>query len=301
MYKPGILQVLLLSFLTGTCQFVCAQEASEPLFRFGIIADVQYADRENHNTRHYRASIPKLAESVQVFNREKVKFVLSLGDFINEDFKSFDTLNTITAALKMPLHHVLGNHDFSIEANKKGELLKKLNLKKDYYSFKKKNWRFIILNGDDISMIGNEEGSGKYKQAEIIFNKLKDAGEPNAKPWNGTLSAEQLKWMQNELKQAARKNQQVIVVCHFPLYPDRSPHTLWNTTEIRSLIESYPNVKAYFNGHTHESQFFSEGKVNYVSFRGMVEKAENAFAIVSVYKDRLEIKGYGAEEDRVLK
>lgn len=32
----------------------------------------------------------------------------------------------------------------------------------------------------------------------------------------------------------------------------------------------------------------------------MVEKDENAFAIISVFKDHLEIKGYGKEVDRVL-
>ncbi|HXI00820.1 MAG TPA: metallophosphoesterase [Sphingobacteriaceae bacterium] len=296
-----ILKYFLLWCLLSVGTELFSQSNNEPLFKFGVIADVQYADRDNHGTRHYRASLNKLTNAVNVFNKEDVSFVMSLGDFINDDFKNFDTLNSITANLKMPLFHVIGNHDFSVAADKKEEVLKALKLKKDYYSFRKKNWRFIVLNGDDVSLIANHEQSEKYKQASAIFNKLTKDGAPNAKPWNGTLSTEQVKWMKNELATASKKNQQVILFCHFPLYPDKSPHTLWNSEELRGIIESYPNVKAYFNGHTHVSQYFLKGDVNYISFKGMVEKDENAFAIVSVYKDRLEIKGYGEEINRILK
>lgn len=278
-----------------------SQTNNEPLFRFGVMADVQYADREDHGTRYYRSSLNKLAEAVDVFNKEKPDFVVSLGDFINDNYKSFDTLNSITNKLEMPLHHVIGNHDFAVGNDEKGKILKVLGLKNDYYSFEKKNWRFIFLNGDDISLIANTEGSSKYNEAEAIFNKLKAEGAPNAKPWNGTLSGDQISWLKKELLSAQKKNQQVIVLCHFPLYPDGSAQTLWKSPEIRNIIEAYPNVKAYLNGHVHVSQYFLKSDVNYVSFKGMVEKDENAFAVISVFKDRLEIKGYGKEVDRILK
>ncbi|MEJ7769139.1 MAG: metallophosphoesterase [Chitinophagaceae bacterium] len=276
-------------------------QAIKPLFTFGVIADVQYADRDNHLTRHYRSSLHKLDQAVEVFNKEKVRFVMSLGDFINDDFKSFDTLNAITRKLNMPLHHVIGNHDYEVDDEKKSKVLAVMKLKKDYYAFLKKNWKFIVLNGNDISMMSNTVGSPKYDSAKQIFDQLKLAGVPSGKPWNGTLSTGQLNWMKKELANALKKNQQVILLCHFPLYPDQSPHILWNTTEIRETIEAFPNVKAYLNGHVHASQYFLQNGVNYVTFKGMVEKDENAFAIISVFKDHLEIKGYGKEVDRVLK
>ncbi len=107
--------------------------------------------------------------------------------------------------------------------------------------------------------------------------------------------------MKKELSNAAKKKQQVIVLCHFPLYPDGSPQTLWYSSEIRKIVEAYPNVKAYLNGHVHINQYFFKKDVHYVSFKGMVEKDENAFAIISVFKNHLEIKGYGKEVDRILK
>jgi predicted phosphodiesterase len=276
-------------------------QAVQPLFTFGVIADVQYADRDDHLTRHYRSSLHKLDEAVAVFNKEKVSFVMSLGDFINDDFESFDTLNAITKKLNMPLHHVMGNHDYEVSDEKKNRVLAAMNLKKDYYAFVKKNWKFIVLNGNDISMLANKAGSPKYDSAKQIFDRLKSAGVPSGKPWNGTLGPTQVSWMKKELANALKQHQQVILLCHFPLYPDESPHILWNAAELRKVIEAYPNVKAYLNGHVHASQYFFQHGVNYVTFKGMVEKDDNTFAIISVFKNHLEIKGYGKELDRTLK
>jgi predicted phosphodiesterase len=265
------------------------------------MADVQYANRENHGTRYYRSSLKKLTEAVDMFNQEKTDFVVHLGDFINDSYESFDTLNSITGKLKMPLYHVVGNHDFEVEDDKKGNVLNALKLKNDYYSFEKKNWKFVVLYGNDISLIANAQKSSEYKIAKEIFDSLKAEGAPAAKPWNGTLSKEQINWMKKELSDAVRKKQKVILLCHFPLYPDGSPQILWNPPTIRKIVEGCPNVKAYLNGHVHVSQYFLKNKIHYVSFKGMVEKEENAFAIVSVFKDHLEIKGYGKEVDRILK
>lgn len=278
-----------------------AQTSEQPLFTFGVIADVQYADRDNHNTRHYRGSLKKFSDAIEVFNNQKVDFVISLGDFINDDYRSFDTLGKISRQLKAHLYQVIGNHDYEVEDKDKAKVLKALKLKRSYYSFKRSHWKFIVLNGLDISLMGNRKGSSKYKKAEEIFNKLKAEGAPGAKPWNGTLDEKQITWMKEEIRKAEKKKQKVIILCHYPLYPDHSPQILWNVSEIRNAIEGRDNVVAYFNGHVHVSQYFFNNGVNYVSFKGMVEKDDNAFAIVTVYKNRLEIKGYGAEIDRILK
>jgi hypothetical protein len=83
--------------------------------------------------------------------------------------------------------------------------------------------------------------------------------------------------------------------------PEKANELLLNAPEVKTLLEEYPAVFAWLNGHVHVSQYFRENGVNYVSFRGMVEKKENAFCIISVYPDHLEIKGYGKEESRNLK
>ena len=48
----------------------------------------------------------------------------------------------------------MGNHDFEVKDSLKEEVIKKLNLKKRYYSFVEKDWRFIVLDGNDLSFHG---------------------------------------------------------------------------------------------------------------------------------------------------
>jgi len=102
-------------------------------------------------------------------------------------------------------------------------------------------------------------------------------------------------------REKGKKGERVILCCHFPLTPERAPELLLNAPEVKKLIEKYPSVFAWLNGHVHVSQWVEQNGVNYVSFRGMVEKDANAFCIVSVYHDHLEIKGYGEEVSRQLK
>jgi manganese-dependent ADP-ribose/CDP-alcohol diphosphatase len=278
-----------------------SQNAEAPLFSFGVMADVQYCDCKNNGSRHYSSSLGKLHEAVQVFNQEQVKFVVSLGDFIDRDAQSFDTLNKITKQLRMPLHHILGNHDFSGAQEEIEKAPAYLGLKEKYYSFKNGGWRFIVLNGNDISVLGNKENSKKHLLAQRRLAALKGQGAPNAQPWNGELGEQQLAWLKKQLKSSLQANERVIVMCHHPISPERGSLNLWNDSEVKRLLESFPNVKAYFNGHAHEGGYdFDKGK-HYVTFKGMVEKDGNAFAIIEVYRDYLKINGYGVETDRVLK
>lgn len=283
-----------------TCNFVFSQVSEKPSFSFGVVADVQYADQDNAGTRHYRLSPKKFLEAVDSFNQKKVDFVLSLGDYIDKNISSYDTLNPIASRLKMPLYHVFGNHEFSVADEEKSRIARKENLKKPYYSFVRKNWRFIIINGNDVSVYAHAKGSSSYKKAEDLLKQLKADGLPNAQAWNGAIGKEQLAWLEQELQRAQKKKQKVIIANHFPLYPDGASELLWNAKEARELIERYPNVVAYFNGHVHKSQYFPKNGVHYISFRGMVEMNANAFALVSVYNNRLEIKGYGEETSRTV-
>ena len=67
-------------------------------------------------------------------------------------------------------------------------------------------------------------------------------------------------------------------------------------------MEAAGNVVAYFNGHHHAGDFAEKNGIYYVNFKGMVETVDtNAYSIIKVYSDRIEIDGYGREQDRVLK
>lgn len=294
--------VRILALCTLSFSFsISALSQEKPLFTFGLMTDVQYADRENSGSRYYRSSPAKLKEAVSVFNREKVAFVLHLGDLINNNLSSFDTLYPITRKLEMPLYLLPGNHEFAVGEGEKDRVLPNMGLKRGYQAFSRQGWRFILTDGTETGVIRHEKGSRAFQQNSLWLEMLKADGASNAFEWNGGIDSKQLSWIRKNLEKAQKKGEHIILCCHFPLMPEKASELLLNAPELKSLIEGFPAVFAWLNGHVHVSQFTKENGVNYVSFRGMVEKEENAFAIVSVFQDHLDIKGFGKEVSRVLK
>lgn len=280
---------------------VFSQTFERPLFSFGVVADVQYADIPDWGTRHYRKSPEKLADAVDQFNRSEVAFVISLGDFINDKMSGFDTLNAITQKLKMPLFHVAGNHDFDPENPNRKQTMRYMNLKKLNYSFSCEGWRFIVLNGNDISLYTKRPGSKGYVKTLEMLRTLEIKRLPQAQPWNGALGQKQLKWLNAELKRANSQNERVIISCHFPIHSEKTEGRLWNSSAVNDIINKFPNVYAYLAGHGHISQHILNDGIHHLMFRGMVEGDNNAYSIISVYSDRITIEGFGMEVNRVLK
>jgi len=85
-------------------------------FAFGLVADPQYCDCPDRRTRHYRASLGKLAEAARTFNAEDLSFTAQVGDIIDRHEASFDDILPVFERVRGPKHHVLGNHDFPIPA-----------------------------------------------------------------------------------------------------------------------------------------------------------------------------------------
>lgn len=292
---------LILLGLWILCGSVFSQNSEKPLFTFGIVADVQYADIPDSGTRHYLKSPEKLAEAVQLFNRSEVAFVMSLGDFINDKMSGFDTLNAITSKLTMPIYHVAGNHDFDPENPDPKLTMSSMNLKNLHYYFLKQGMRFIVLNGNDISIYTNCPGTKGYLKASALLEEMRLKGLPQAQPWNGAIGKKQLKWLKKELEKSNSQNERVIIACHFPIHSEKTEGRLWNSLAVNELISKYPNVYAYLSGHGHISQHILSEGIHHLMFRGMVEGNDNSFAIVSVYPDRIAIEGFGKEVSRILK
>jgi hypothetical protein len=118
-------------------------------------------------------------------------------------------------------------------------------------------------------------------------------------PWNGGIGKNQVRWLEGQLEEALKFGQNVIVLCHFPLF-GKEDHLLFNGKEIFELISRYPCVKAYSNGHYHSGAYEQRGGIHFVNFRGMVDTGQNAFAVVTLKSDSIIIIGYGREPDRKL-
>ena len=99
----------------------------------------------------------KLEEAIDTFNYYKVDFVQSLGDIINSQWVSFDSIMPLYDKLNPGIEsfHLLGNHDFAVDSLDMPGLLEVLHMKDHYYSYVKKNWRFIVLNSMDYSFLAN--------------------------------------------------------------------------------------------------------------------------------------------------
>ena len=58
----------------------------------GLVADPQYANKPSKGKRHYRESLWKLKEAIDSFNDHQVDFIQNLGDIIDDDWESFDSI-----------------------------------------------------------------------------------------------------------------------------------------------------------------------------------------------------------------
>ena len=261
-------------------------------FSFGAIADCQYCAGPNRGSRHYASSAGKLKECVAELNKHDLEFVIHLGDFIDRDYSSFDKVLPIYQSLQMPAYHALGNHDFEVADELKGKVVKRMGMESKYYEFSVEDWRFIVLDGNDVSFHAYPKNSPKYKDAERYYreNKIRSPR------WNGAVGSEQVAWLRKILQKAEKQKEKVAVFCHFPVYP-ADPHNLWNAGEIISLLEKFSCVKAYINGHNHKGKYGQKDGIHYLTLKGMVETEDNAYSIISVAENCLDLKGYGREKD----
>ncbi|MCG1035624.1 metallophosphoesterase [Polaribacter sargassicola] len=286
-------------FLITLFSIVSCNKITDNSFKIGVISDCQYCNCDVKWDRYYKKSPTRLKEAINTLNQDSLSYTIHLGDFIDKDFKSLDSILPTWKKLKSETYHVLGNHDFEVEDSLKKEIIKKLDLNKRYYSFVKKDWRFIVLDGNDLSYQG-AISKEKKQQTDSIFNLLKDKNLPYLEKWNGALSNKQLNWIKNELEIATEKNQKVGFYCHFPIYPI-DQHNIWNREQFLSLIKPYKNVKFFFNGHNHAGAYQFVDNVHYLTFKGMVDTENtSAFANVTFNKDSIIVNGFYREPSRKL-
>ena len=186
----------------------------------------------------------------------------------------------------------------SVEKSQFENVPEKLNLQKTWYSVSKKDWRFIFLNGNDITFQSNNNEI--VKEAEKITSKLKDEEKPNYHDWNGGIGSTQMNWLEKELQNASDKKQKVAVFCHYPLLPFEA-HALWNSEEVLAILSKFRCVKVYLNGHNHAGNYVFQNGIHFLNLKGMIEtETENAFSVITFSDEKIEIKGFGREENRNL-
>lgn len=187
----GIITLDAMLLLYLRFQSCCPQTAAycvigmqeKPLFRFGIISDIQYADIKNGHSfhgipRYYKASLEGLRRSVTAWQQQQVEFAVQCGDIIdgfNPKEQSETAMQSVLdelAKLQKPVYHMIGNHClYNLPRQRLNELLS-IKSKASYYSFSPhKAWRFVVIDGYDVSMLGWPEGHPLHTKAKAILDE----------------------------------------------------------------------------------------------------------------------------------
>jgi manganese-dependent ADP-ribose/CDP-alcohol diphosphatase len=276
------------------------EATSKPLLQIGIISDPQYCHCNPSDTRFYPQSLGKLRTAIDTINTYKPDFVITLGDVTDRYDQDLDSILPLYGSLQSPYYFLLGNHEFeSIEDSAKKYIVPKLGMPGYYYSFVKRNWRFLVLDGTELLTYTIPIHPELKEEGDSVRQTV--AGAVNEAAWNGGISKKQQSWIKQELTEAYNLKQEVIVFCHFPVYPAGHRKNLWNNNDIIDILESYPNVVAYIAGHHHPGNYgFKDGK-HYITHKGMVEtETVNSFSLFSIYPGRMIQNGYGLNQDRLL-
>jgi alpha-L-fucosidase len=292
--------VLLFLFITGaTVSFFPATVFAQDTISIGIATDCQYCDCEESGVRQYRLSPAKLDSCISVFNAHKLDLVFHLGDLIDHNFESFDSVLPRFKKSTAPVKHVLGNHDWMVRREMRGTVLDRIGLPSGYYTITLGSWKFIVLNGNDLSYFAPQTRKQKDERDSLVV-WLAQNFRANPMPWNGGVGREQRRWLVAELEKARQDHQKVIVLNHFPFLP-KAGHNLWNDQQMVALLSVHPCVKACFNGHYHPGNYALQNGIHFVTFKGMVDTKENAFATVTLTPDSIIIHGYGRQPGYRLK
>lgn len=274
-------------------------DPAAPLLRIGLIADVQYADKDTAGNRRYRQAAEKLRAAVADFAGQKLDFVVDLGDLIDghgtQSMAEMQQMLALYATLKVPVHHVVGNHDLLIG---RAALLCAFGLSNGYYEWRAAGWRFIALDTMEISTLGPLGPEEKALAQEWL------ARHPDLQTYNGALTARQLAWLADRLEDARRCGERVIIFSHLPSSIAASNRSIvpWNHEKLEAVIATPGCVAAYVAGHHHAGGYAYHQGTHHLTMPGLVEAPEdsNTYAVLEVYPDRLLLKGVGTVADRVM-
>lgn len=289
-------------FCAGCCVAAGAAEApaEKPVLRFGVVADPQYADKETIGKRRYREAAGKLKAALKALDKEKPDFIVNLGDVIDGNGERTPADLALIAGIfreaRSPLRHVLGNH--CLVAGRQ-QVMQALGMKDAYYEFRCKGWRFLVLDGMDVSTFSPKGSPEALRAGQIL------ALDPKLPTYNGALSDKQLAWLEERLADANRQKERVIVFCHHPtvLAASTQAHLLWNHVDVEAALAQSHCVAAYLCGHDHAGGYACADGIQHLTMPGLCEApaGDNAYALVEVYQDRMVISGFGTVPGREVR
>lgn len=235
----------------------------------GLATDLHYADKVPAGTRYYRETRGKLEEAVAKFKELRPTFVVELGDLIDAA-DSVDTekrwlaeIDAGFSAASADRHYVLGNH--CVDELTKEEFLGAVGRERSYYSFDRGGVRFVVLDA-------------------CFRRDGKPYGRKNSVWTDANIPAEELEWLEGDLKGAAGK---VVVFAHQRL-DGKGSHFVKNAEQVRRALEASGKVLAVFQGHSHQNDYREIGGIHYATLAAMIEGSgpeNNGYSTASIRGD----------------
>lgn len=245
-----------------------ASEAKRKV-RFGLVTDMHYADKKPAGSRHYRETLAKLEEAAGQFQKDQPDHVVELGDFIDAadsvdvEKEYLKRINQDFTGLPGQKHYVLGNH--CVHTLTKEEFLEGVEQKKSYYSFDAGGFHFVVLDA-------------------CYRSDGKPYGRKNFQWTDPNIPAEQVEWLQADLKES---NGKAIVFVHQRLDVSNN-YGVKNAAQVRKVLEDSGSVLAVFQGHSHKNDLKDINGIHYCVHRAMVEgsgEENNGYSTMDIYSD----------------
>ena len=275
---------------------VCAlAQVDKPLVRFGLIADPQYADQDNKLGRNYRQAKDMYRQTLARLNQEPdLAFIMVLGDII-DGAKDDDMAQMLALAAdsRVPVKYLAGNHD--LQRHSEEQLKAFFGVDDLFYDFAAGGVRFVVINSQDVSLVA-DEASGR-QQAAKDFLAAHNGVQFNS--YDGMLSAERRQWLRDKLEAANTAGEDVVVFSHAPVWylASSSRDLMWDHMEMLAVLDGCPRLRGFFAGHNHRGGLSPRRRVLHKTVKALVNASEPTACVVSMYQDRLDIRGIGAEND----
>ena len=241
------------------------------LLRFGIITDIHFS--VENDTAAAAATAADLRACLDCWQPGAIDFLFQLGDQIKgserdkeEEFRHVSSiLNTFPGTIR----HVLGNHCLALPRQ---SLMDALGLTTPFYSFSMHGFRFIVLDGMDVSVLRAPE-TEEDMQTLAFFQ-----AHPELHDYCGAIGVQQKAWLRKELQESELAGEKAIAICHFPLLPvttDPKHGLLWNHQEITELLASSPALKACISGHYHYGGYALHNRIHFIVLPAFVNRHEH--------------------------
>ncbi len=258
-------------------------------FSFAHLTDLHIDVRGKSTWQHREKSVPLFIEALRQIGRlPRLDFILFGGDQIHpgpNDAESLSVFMGWVSQLSVPFRILLGDTEVS-------PIPGVSRLDRDSYLSawkgrglgpKRSSWAFDPVPG-------------------VRFIGLDSTVDGRA---YGEVDATRLSWLDSELH-ASRNRRLVIIATHQILHPttdiDLGPEwsmfMVRNHSDVRRVIERYPNVRLVISGHHHASAVRRSGNVTYVSDPAIVSYP-CAFRTYTVTPEGIAIKNIGLG-DRAL-